>query len=465
MARALANGKAASFPMNGMTLVKMLWAGKGLGGELARGGVGSLAINVASLAMQLLTTVILARAMGPESYGTYAFALALTTVVMTPIQTGITNVAVRFTATYHAREEWSLLKGLRRRLFQWTLGYGVIGAGLLFIMVLATGGLGAGPSAVPTLGWAILLLVFSPLVALFGGTLRGLRHTVLGLLPENIILPLAFLAFLGAGYLLPGAHCLDAEVAMALRVGGAAIAVCFGYAALRRYFPEDCKNSRPLYGTRMWARTILPLSFLGGMMVVNSRMDILMLGWLAETRDVGVYRVAVAGATLVTFMLSAVNMVVGPQTASLWAQGRKAELQRMLTWGARVSLAAALPVAILFWVFGADILRIVFGEEFVGGHLALAILCVGQTVNAAAGSVGFILNMTGHERDTLVGVAAAAVLNIILNVLLIPSYGYVGAAIATASSVTTWNMILISCVWKRTGLNSLFFGIQRTHDA
>ncbi|MDQ3564372.1 MAG: polysaccharide biosynthesis C-terminal domain-containing protein [Pseudomonadota bacterium] len=101
---------------------------------------------------------------------------------------------------------------------------------------------------------------------------------------------------------------------------------------------------------------------------------------------------------------------------------------------ARVVLLVSLPVALSMIIFGRWILLTVFGLEFVSGATALAILSAAQIVNAAMGSVGLLLIMTGHERDTATGVGIAAAVNVTLNVLLIPVWGLKGRQLQPRSA-------------------------------
>jgi O-antigen/teichoic acid export membrane protein len=123
-------------------------------------------------------------------------------------------------------------------------------------------------------------------------------------------------------------------------------------------------------------------------------------------------------------------------------------------WSGRLSLLAALPVAVFLIVLGQPILSLVFGEAYGVGGTALGILCAGQLANAATGSLTLILNMTGHERDTVMGLGSAAIVNVILNLLLIPRFGIEGAAAATAISVAAWNALLLRKLHARLGISS-----------
>ncbi|MFP4474784.1 MAG: lipopolysaccharide biosynthesis protein [Desulfatibacillaceae bacterium] len=431
------------------------------GARLRRTGVGGLGVRVASMAAQFLAAVVLARVLDADGYGVYAFAMAVVTVATIPAQTGLTNLAVRYTATYHVREEWGALRGLFATLPRWALAYGLSAAAVLLAATYWTKGLGAGAREIPALAWTCPVLVLTPLVALAGGFLRGLGQTVRGLIPELVYLPVGFLILVGAmavfaeQWLTPGN-------AMAMRAAAATFAVAVGWAMLARQRPGGPAECRPEPRAREWFRTIMPLSFMGGMMIVNSQTDILMLGWFRDASEIGVYKAAVQGASLIAFVLTAMNTVLAPHLARLYATGEMSGLRELVTKSARVSLAGALPAAIVFWLFGDSLLGWVFGPEFRSGYVPLAVLCLGQVVNASAGSVGFLLNMSGHERDTAMGVTVAAVSNIVLNGVLIPMYGMPGAAMATASSMVLWNVLLVFLARRRTGLDSTFLGLDRS---
>ena len=91
------------------------------------------------------------------------------------------------------------------------------------------------------------------------------------------------------------------------------------------------------------------------------------------------------------------------------------------------------------------------------GFIPLVILTLGQLANASFGSVGALLNMTGHEKDAMKGMMYSLGVNFVLAFLLIPIYGMVGAATSTAVSLMVWNMILRYYVKKRLNIESIGF--------
>lgn len=420
---------------------------------------GSLVLRVSSAAISLVISILLARELGAEGYGVYAFAYAVIMLLALPAQAGLPTLLVREVARYEAEERWGLLGGLLRRSNQLVglLTILIIG-GAVAVMVLFN--LGFSDAERATFGWALVLLPVLALGFLRGAALRGLRRVVEGQLPELGVRPglfvLALLGLLAVGWLDPAAAIeLTPWLAMALHTGAALVAFLVGVWLLRRELPAAVARAKRAYETRAWLRSLLPLTLLAGVTMINSRMDIVLLGVMMTPTDVGVYRVATSMAASIVFALSAVNSVVAPYFARAYSSEDRAGLQRLATWSARVAATVAVPAAVVLIVVGGPILGFVYGSEFAAGAMALAILSIGQLGNVAAGSVGNILNMSGHERDTVLASGAAAVVNLVLNLALIPPFGIEGAATATMTSLILWNAILVHRVWRRTGVVSV----------
>lgn len=433
---------------------------KGLGGDIARAAVGSLGIKVGQILLALGTSILLARVLGPESFGIYSYAFTLLLVISLPIHGGIATLVTREIAAGQQREQWGLVRGLMRSALLLTFTYSLLAAlvGIIVLLVLHDN---LGDAAIKTAIATLILMPVLAFVRLNAGFLGGFRHVLAAQLPDQIIRQLLFFLMVIVCTWFMG-DSISPQIAMILHGASAFIALALGLIWFSHIRPLDVRKAVPLYKLKDWLGTLLPLTMIGGMQMINNQFDILMLGPMAGSENVGFYRVAVQGATLVAFALTAVNMAIGPHIARLYAACDHPRLQRMLTLSARVILLVATPIAVTFILFGEPILGWFFGNAYSAAGGALAILCAGQLLNAGAGSAGLLLNMTGHERDTAIGMAIAAVLNIALNLLLIPTYGIEGAAIATALSTTVWNIVLVMRVRARTGLRctAISFGYK-----
>jgi len=111
----------------------------------------------------------------------------------------------------------------------------------------------------------------------------------------------------------------------------------------------------------------------------------------------------------------------------------------------------ATPVLTIFLVWPKLILKL-FGPEFIFADKALTVLALGQFVNVATGSVGYLLMMSGHEKLMRNNIIFAAVLNVAFNIILIPRFGIVGAASSTAAALSVMNIVSMGLVYWKTGL-------------
>jgi O-antigen/teichoic acid export membrane protein len=408
----------------------------------------------------LITSMLLARLLGANGYGVYASAMALVLLLNVPAAMGLPTLVIRLFATYRVQQQWSLMRGLLIRANQ-----------VVLILTLIIAGIGAlvvwifsehfGTANTSTLWWAMALLPLTALNALRSAGLRGLHHVVLGQLPESLIMPGVFLGLVLVWHLM-GLD-LDPAEAVALRVVATVPAFAIGAYFLFQAMPKQARQAVPHYQSQAWARSAMPLLFLGGMSFINTQTDILMLASISGSESAGIYQAAVRSAEFVAFSLIIVNMAIQPTLSRLYASGDLERLQRVITASARATLLFAFPVALVMVVFAKPIMVMVFGQEFETGAICLIILSSAQVINAAMGSVGQILNMTGYEKDAAQGMAIGAIANVLLNAMFIPLWDITGAAVATGASLIIWNLVLAIKVRQRLELTSSAIGRIRAY--
>jgi O-antigen/teichoic acid export membrane protein len=280
--------------------------------------------------------------------------------------------------------------------------------------------------------------------------LQGLGRVVWGQVPETVAQPVVLLCLLGAAYLIPGAP-LRGPLAVVLHAAAAGVACAWGIGLLRRSLPAAARMAAPEYRTRAWLVGAIPFLWILGMNVVLMYVDVIMLGLLAGSEPAGIYRVAAQMAASVAFPLTAVNMAFAPMIATLYVRNDTVTLQKRATTCARSVLAMALPIALVFVLFGRPILAL-FGADFVAGNTALTILVIGYLLNAAMGTSGYLLIMTKHERAAAMTFSCSAAINILGNLLFIPIWGVNGAAVATALSVVAVSMTMAILAFRYLGI-------------
>lgn len=417
-------------------------------GGAGRGAAFTFGLRLVSTGLTYAVSVMLARLLGVRGYGTYALALEWLTFLTVPTALGMDRFMVREIAVYRTKEQWSELRGFLRwgnlAVLAASLTAALIGA-LVVTVVVSQNGLRL------SLYVAFATLPLMSLTTLRQAAMRGFDRIVGGGWPELVLRPLLILALTTLGwFLLPEFSAPWAVAALGLAT---LIAFSVGAGLLARVL-RTAPQARPVYRSRVWLVTSLPFMLISATYVFNNKAGVLLLGVLGERTDVGLYTPASRGADLIALVLLAVNTAFAPTLARLYAQGKPRQLEAAVARSTRLITLVSLPVALGFIVFGRTFLAI-FGPEFTAAQNALTILSVGQLVNAATGTVGTLLNMTGHERDTALVVGFSAAVNIGLNVLLIPRFGLTGAALATALGTLVWNVLLSYFVYRRLGFYSV----------
>jgi O-antigen/teichoic acid export membrane protein len=142
-----------------------------------------------------------------------------------------------------------------------------------------------------------------------------------------------------------------------------------------------------------------------------------------------------------------------PKFAELHSTGKRNELQRYVTSVIRLMFWPSLLGAIAMACIGPFLLSL-FGNDFRSGYLTMLVVLTGIVLRSATLPVEYLLNMTGHHRDTMLVYAFSALANIVFNLVLIPAFGIIGAAIGTYTAMLGGNIVLYCLVQKRLGVHA-----------
>jgi O-antigen/teichoic acid export membrane protein len=420
-----------------------------LKGAVVRGAAGTFVLKIANKLLAFITTLILAKTLGVSGYGAYSYILSIVALLSIPSVMGMDRLLIRDVARYRTEGQWGLIRGLIR----WTNSMVmVISITILLLAWSITALFFKGNSNLNLSAFwiALMLIPLNGLIRLRQTALQGLQKVIAGQMPELLIQPALLIIFLLAVFVFMKYPAV-VHTSILLNVISSSLVFFAGIYLLKKNLPPEIKNAAVHYRKSEWLRTIMPFFAIAVVQIINQRANIVMLGSIEGPHAAGIYAVAERLADLITFILVATNTAIAPVIASLYASNEKQRLQRMVKKIVRVLFLTALPVVITFIVFGKWIL-LLFGRGFTDGYPVLVILSAGQFVNVSMGPVGLLLTMTGNEAHALRGLALSAGLNVILNLLLIPSLGAMGSALAGAMSLITWNVVLAVMVYKRIGI-------------
>ncbi len=194
----------------------------------------------------------------------------------------------------------------------------------------------------------------------------------------------------------------------------------------------------------------LPLLGVAVLGLIIAWTDTLMLGGLKSSADVGLYNVAHPLAQFISAPLTAMLLIYMPVASGLYARGSMAEMRRNFSILTKWLCSATLPLFLILFMFPETVLSFLFGANYTPAATALRILSIGFIINNFLGPNGATLIAMGEARFMMWATLATAVLNVGLNIALIPPLGIEGAAIASIAAITSIN--LIRC-WKLYSLS------------
>lgn len=405
-------------------------------------------IRGSAIGCSLLVAMMLARTLGAEDFGRYVFVQSIIIIASIMFEAGLPHLVVREVASNDHVGNKSLVKGVLVRSFQFCVPF----SALLIVGWLAVEQLvpGLASSVEPgadleaqLVTIALLSLPFIGLLGVYGGALRAFDQYLVGQVLNMVFVRAVNLLLLGLVLAFPVFGELDAVTAMVVFTTSYFTAAASAAVLLWRQPEYDWRGLNAEYKTRDWLFSLLPLTLIGGLQIIVTKTDVVMLRFFAGPTEVGIYHIASQLGNLTLIAKAGVMLVVGPRFARHYREGDNAGLQKELTSAARFVFLAGLPVVVGLVAVGRPLIGWFFGEEFVSAYSAMVILSLGYLTLALFGSIDTLLKMTNNEHVLLHSIAIAIVLNIALNALLIPEYGPMGAAIATATSMISWRLVLV----------------------
>jgi O-antigen/teichoic acid export membrane protein len=417
--------------------------------EMLIGSIIGLGIKVLAAISIFVMNIAVARTLGAAEAGLFFLGFTLATMAAAIGRVGLDQTIVRFVAAQKATNSIGMLHGVYRKSIIWVslASTGLAYLGWININWLIKH-LFDQPGFEPVLRSFLLAI---PLIALYtmqAQALQGLRKIAKSMITLNVIVPAALLLMM-----------LLSPVTSATTLVGYFNIACLltlGIGAVLWIQSAPLKTSKESFPSDLLRKTCMPLWAVAVLSQVVQWSSQLMLGAWSTSEEVAFFATAQRTAMLTSFVLFAVNAIAAPKFAAMYAKGDHDGLKRLAIISVRLMLLAAVPALALMFLF-PEWLMSFFGEEFRVASTALVILALGQFVNIATGSVGYLLSMTGLERKVRDNAFLSALIGVTLGFVLIPSYGLLGASVATAIAIASQNLLGVYQVRKHLGFNTLVF--------
>ncbi len=405
-------------------------------------------------ALQVLNQILLARYLGAAQYGLYSLGWSFLQLLAIPATLGLELGVVRFGSKLWNESVPRLRRLIRDSVFL-TAGVGSVLGALVYLLAPGLADFIHKPEFEPVLkGIAVGVPILGAFRVSAAGT-RVSQKIKYSAFTEEFIQRSTNLIFIVLVIVL--------GLGVIWSVAGLLASYLVGFLALqyfisRLYGTGDSPQSRASYNvSALVSYSSVTLLI---MLVVTSLnwVDRVTLSYFRPIEEVGIYQAAAQISIVFIMVLGSVNSIFSPMIADKYHRNESDRLHELYRVSTKWSLYAILPLFGLILVVPEELLA-VFGSDYRAGALTLQIIGVGQLVNVATGAIGLLLSLAGYERTWLKICALFLGLNLLLNLLLVPSFGIIGAASASAITVAGMHSSGLYFVRKELG----FWPYDRRH--
>lgn len=411
----------------------------------------SFIIQILGVAALFVLQLVLTNNMNEDDVGKYMYLLSWAGIGSILFSFGFPTSTIKYIARYRLSESTEQIRGLLYFSIFCTLGFSTFIALAVYIIPSLNGGIRSLLEvSSEDLKWGLGIMICYPILKLFGGIEKGKKNMVMAHLPFNFLRPLGIvlltLFFIWNDILT--LHLLFKSTFFVLLFG-----IILHLIKLSNGLGTSLLNGETSYNTKEWLSVSFSLLLVAGIHTLMNQTDMLVVGFMLSKSDVAIYSVAIRIASVISFVLVAVNAIAAPTISELFHDGKEKELRKLAKDTARMVFWPTVALVLVIVLFAPFILSL-FGENYIEGKVVLYILCIGSVVNAMMGSVAYLLNMTGHEKDTFKVFGITAAINLIVNPICIHLLGLEGAAVATSFCIIFWNIWLYFLVRKRLNISS-----------
>ncbi|MDI7864268.1 lipopolysaccharide biosynthesis protein [Rhizobiaceae bacterium n13] len=408
----------------------------------------AFAIRIISAGIAFVSQIALARLMGEFEYGIFVFVWVLVVLFGNLSCLGFHSTVIRFLPQYRAANAHDEIRGLTvtARIFSMLSASMLATIGFVGLHLFGEGI--ASYYLVPV----FLGLFCLPMIALgdvLDGTARANSWPVVALSPTYIVRPLLILSFM-----LAAVYCGAPKTATTAMQAGLAATYA---TSIGQFVAVTWRLRRNLVaGPRridflVWFNVALPIFLIEGFGFLLTNSDVVVVGLYLDPQEVAVYFAAAKTITLVQFVYFSVKAAAAPQFSAMMAEGDMQALARFAGETVRWSFWPSLVVGLSVLAAG-DLLLSLFGPAFGAGYVLMAILFAGILAKSLVGPGEVLLTMAGRQKLCVLLYAGALAANIGLNVTLIPLFGLVGAASATAAAMMVEALLLHLAVRRTLGI-------------
>ena len=421
--------------------------------ELFQKGGLSFLIRIGGQIMGFLMSFVIAHYYGARGLGNYVLAIVVLRIFTLVAKLGLDTFSIRFIASFAKQGKWNSIKLFRRKILGLLIITSIISSILMhFLSGIIADLININAEYIRLISFFVLPMVF---FMLHYQSLRGLKRIA----EFSFFYRMSQATFSIASLFAISAFITSKNVPIYAYLTSLCIVSLLAVITYKYWFSKKEKLASPEVIEDLTIRNMLkisiPLMLAQSVQFIMAWTDKLMIGNMMNAESVAVYGVAFRFSMGVSITLMAINSIASPKFAEKYVNNDILGMGKIAMQSAKLIFWTTIPLAAILLIFPKFFMGL-YGVEFLIGFEVLRWLIIGRIVNAFSGSVGNLMQMSGQQKSYMNILIIGSVINVLLNYFLIPIYGIKGAAFASVSSLSFWNLSMVLAVKKKFGFYTFY---------
>ena len=421
--------------------------------ELFKGSGISFILRFGGLAVGYLLTLVIAHLFGAKGLGDYVLAITVLRLFTLLSKIGLDTTSIRFIASFASQKKWTSIFHFRKQVVIILSFTSIISSLLMYFLANPIADLiNINYRYVEINAFFVMPMAF---FMLHYQSLRGLKRIA----EFSFFYRMSQALFSVISIVIIYQFTKGSEVPVYAYLVSVFIVSLLSFLSFRYWLKnrsdgkESAEQEIMSYSTLL--KISIPLMFAQSVQFIMAWTDKLMLGAMTTNEDVGIYHTAFKLSMFAAVALMSINSIAAPKFAEMFGKDDMEGLKKVVHQSTKMIFWTSAPLVTIFFIFPEFFLGL-FGEEFKIAVDAFIFLSCGRLISSFSGSVGNILQMTGNQNIYAKILLFGAILNVALNLILIPKYAINGAAIASMSSLIVWNLSMVLVVKKKFGFYTFY---------
>lgn len=402
--------------------------------------------GVIGIFLGIINQFLLGRTLGPENFGLFNLGLIVIVILLPFATLGLSSAIRQFIPHYIGINRNDKVKGGIYFLLIFSLITGILFSVLLFFFspIIAVN-IFHNENLVNVI--KLLCIAFPFYIFFYVGTniSQAFKISKYKLYLNTLVLKITsiviFIMFLIFGYKLIGAI-------IGYIAGMALVAIAYVYLIFKKFIPSLHCDKREKHVKMELFSIGWPLFFAGFSYLFIEYTDKIMLGIYMNASDVGIYSAAFSIASLALFILPSFEYIFLPTIAEFYGKKDFTSIKEMFRSISKWVFLLTFPIILYVALFSKNTIFFIYGSEYISGSTVLIILLFGIAMNGLTGMTGHVLVGIRKTKLNLIAEILGAATNVTLNIIFIPKFGILGAAIGTSISIAVRNLASLGFVYK-----------------